>query len=119
MIIEENPSALLIPVNRLATFSCKSDCSRCSGRWYINESNTLRNDGHPYPEYRNFEFNRTEDGTLKVMVNASVAMNNTKFYCVFRGSGDSVDSAESETATLLVISSKLITTSQDEVKWPN
>lgn len=108
--IEENPSALLIPVNRLATFSCKSDCSHCSGRWYINGSNTLSINGKPYPEFQDYEFSSKTDGTLVVMVNASVAINNTDFYCIFRGRGDSNDSVRSETATLLVISSKSIAT---------
>lgn len=106
LVIEESPSTLLIPVNIEAKFSCKSDCNYCSGRWYINGSNTLDNNGNPYPEYSDFQFRRMGDGTLTVTVNASVAMNNTKFYCIFRASGDSTESASSETATLLVIPSK-------------
>ena len=106
LVIEEEPSSLLIPVNQLATFSCRSSCNTCIGRWYVNGSITISNSGNPYPEYSNFIFIQTDDGSLVLKVNASEALNNTRVYCKFRGSGASTASAQSETATLLVISSE-------------
>lgn len=106
--IEESPASLLVPVNFLGIFSCKAaNCNDCSGRWFINGMNSLLHNHDPDPDFveKGFTF-LSGDGELTLIVNASEAVNNTRIYCAFEGSGFSTDYAASQEATLLVISGK-------------
>ena len=111
--IQKEPSSLLIPVNEIGIFSCKALCTpnTCLGYWIINDSHTQHK--HDY-ELKGFTFHTqrnssNDEYTLMLTVNASEAVNNTRMYCEYSGSGDNDnDIAYSMTATLLVISSKCI-----------
>ena len=110
IVIEEQPSSLLIPVNEIGVLSCAASCfpSQCVGRWKINGDYT-----HPYNEqpsemFVNLGFIFPPDQThgnkrtMTLMVNASEAVNNMTIGCEFEISIHEYNL--SETATLLVIS---------------
>ncbi len=106
IVIEEQPSSLLIPVNEIGVFTCSARCSsqdQCVGLWRINGSYTHPYNNIPAEMFVNLGFMFPPDQihgdlhTITLMVNASEAVNNTEICCEF-GLGISC-----EPATLLII----------------
>ena len=117
IVIEKQPSSLLIPVNEIGVFSCVASCSspQCVGRWRINDSYAHPyNSNEPDEMFVNMGFMFPPDQTyqnqhtLTLMVNASEAVNNIRLQCEFRVG--ITEYASSETANLLVIPGMYINT---------
>ena len=100
LIIEKEPSSLLIPANEIGVFSCQARCS-CNGYWKVNGTR------HHSINTRRMISNYTESsGTLILTVNASEAMNNTSIQCNYEENGIGIGYNYSAIVYLLVISSK-------------
>ena len=100
LIIEKEPSSLLIPANEIGVFSCQARC-RCNGYWKVNGTR------HHSIDTRRMISNYTESsGTLTLTVNASEAMNNTSIQCNYEENGIGIGYNYSAIVYLLVVSSK-------------
>ena len=112
ILIEREPSSLLIPANETGEFTCRAHCMLypCLGYWIINSSLVQESRSRSQFELKGFMFpdiQQTDAGvfTLRLTVHASVAVNNTRISCQFIAiaNGHVHDSSHSKTATLLVI----------------
>ena len=112
-MFEEQPTSLIIPSLKNATFSCKALCENytCLGYWIIDNQQTknpsVKSDleaiGYYFPPAQS---NNMSKYTLTMTVNASESMNNTRIRCMFQPSGHHGESVLSNMVTLLVISGK-------------
>ena len=99
LIIEKEPSSLLIPANEIGVFSCQARC-HCNGYWKVNGTR------HHSINTRRMISNYTESsGTLTLTVNASEVMNNTSIQCNYEENGIRTGYNYSKIVYLLVISS--------------
>ena len=100
LIIEKEPSSLLIPANEIGVFSCQASC-HCNGYWIVNGTRH-----HSINTHRMISNYAESRGTLTLTVNASEAMNGTSVQCNYEENGIGTGYNYSERVYLLVISSK-------------
>ena len=105
----EQPSTLLLPVNKSGTFSCKAQCDHyCAAFWVLNNSMTLLS--NTTRMHYSVQFQGNTSLALTLTVNASSTLNNTGIACRYEPTGDRHGIVQSNTtAVLLVLSGKYIT----------
>ena len=108
----EQPSSLLIPVNRIGVFSCRAHCAARSCDWYWIINNESRSN-QAVQQQKGFssqisQNTSTKEYILTLTVNASTSVNNTNIQCQYSlgGDNDPVGDWRSRLATLLVVSGK-------------
>lgn len=90
IVLERQPSSLLIPVGEVAVLTCVADCIlECSGRWRINGSypHDLKSDLKPRFQGKGLSFLVfPASGTkyaIQIAVNASIGINQTTILAIF------------------------------------